>query len=70
MGGQIVFEYSPDGFAWKPLHTQPCAGYEGKPQFVFLGRANPGVNPLLQNAQHTWKTAIYSYYDDFVIGRE
>jgi hypothetical protein len=67
---EIVFDTSLDGFAWKRLHSQPRAGYEGKPEFVFLGRAKPGANPLLQNQEHEWKTGIYSYYDDFVIGRE
>jgi hypothetical protein len=66
----IVFESSLDGFAWKRLHTQPRAGYEGKPAFVFLGRAKPGANQLLQNQEHEWREGIYSYYDDFVIGRE
>jgi hypothetical protein len=67
---EIVFDYSLDGFAWKHLHSQPRSGYEGKPEFVFLGRAKPGANPLLQNQDHEWKEGIYSYYDDFVIGRE
>ena len=35
----IVFEHSPDGLAWKPLHIQPRAGYEGKPEHVLLNNS-------------------------------
>ena len=67
---KIVFQYSTDGLAWKPLHTQSRAGFEGKPNYVFLGHGGPGRVPLFQNSAGRWSYHFYSYFDDCVIGRE
>ncbi len=66
----ILFDYSLDGFAWKRLHTQPRAGFEKAPAFVFVGHGAPGPNSLFQNESHQERYQFYSYYKDFFIGKE
>jgi hypothetical protein len=66
----LEFLWSTDGQSWQPLHTQPRAGYEGAPPYLFLGNGAPGVHAMMRNEQWLESYTFHSYFDDLLTGKD